>query len=83
MKGSARATGLEYYFSQKAAEITSDIHLQLFKMMGTAETGILNNVCSEELLYTFAKDLQDWKKLIPYLNEARKNFHATTQMQND
>ena len=70
MKGSARATELEYCLSQRAADITSDRHLQLFKTMGTAETGILNNVCSEELLYTFAKDL----------NGAKKRLHATTQM---
>ena len=62
MKGSARATELEYYLSQRAADITSDRHLQLFKMMGTAETGILNNVCSEELLYTFSKDLNEQKR---------------------
>ena len=70
MKGSARATELEYCLSQRAADITSDRPLQLFKTMGTAETGILNNVCSEELLYTFAKDL----------NGAKKGLHATTQI---
>ena len=60
--------GLQNYLSQRAAEMTSDRHLYLLNMLGTAETGMLNDVCSEEFLENFAKDLQDWKKLAPYFS---------------
>ena len=64
VKRSASGTGLEYYLSQRAAEMTSDKHLNLLKMLGAAEARLLD-ICSEEFLYTFAKNLQDWKKLAP------------------
>ena len=66
MKRSGNATGLEYCLSQRAAEMTSDRHLHLLKILGTAETGMLNDICSEEFLENMAKDLQDWKKLARY-----------------
>ena len=37
-------------------------------MLGSIEAGMLNNICSEQFLEAFSKDLQDWKKLAPYFN---------------
>ena len=73
VKRSGNATGLEYYLSQRAAEMTSDRHLHLLKMLGTAETRMLSDICSEEFLYTFAKDLQDWKKFAPCFSIHERN----------
>ena len=58
--------GLEYHLQQKAAEMTSERCSHLLKMLGSVERKMLNDVCSKEFLQTFAKDLQDWKKLAPY-----------------
>ena len=66
VKRSGSATGLEYYLSQRAAEMTSDRHLHLLKLLGTAETRMLSDICSKEFLENMAKDLQDWKKLARY-----------------
>ena len=66
VKRSGNATGLEYYLSQRSAEMTSDRHLHLLKMLGTAEARMLSDICSEEFLENMAKDLQDWKKLARY-----------------
>ena len=63
-----KPTGLEYYLKERATEITSERYLYLLKMLGTAETGILNDICSEQFLETFSKDLQDWKKIAPYFS---------------
>ena len=60
-----KPTGLEHYLKQRATEMTSERCLHLLKMLGTAETGMLSNLCSEQFLKTFSKDLQDWKKLAP------------------
>ena len=61
-----KPTGLECYLKERATEITSERYSHLLKMLGSAETAMLNDVCSEQLLETFSKDLQDWKKLAPY-----------------
>ena len=37
-------------------------------MLRTAETAMLNHICSEQFLKTFSRDLQDWKKLAPYFS---------------
>ena len=66
--GCTKPTGLEYYLKERAREITSERYLHLMKMLGSAETVMLNDVCSEEFLRTFAEDLQDWKKLAPYFS---------------
>ena len=63
-----KPTGLEYYLKKRATEITSERYLHLLKMLGTAETAMLNDICSEQFLETFSKDLQDWKKLAPYFS---------------
>ena len=60
-----KPTGLEYYLKERSTEITSERYLHLFKMLGSIEAGMLNNICSEQFLEAFSKDLQDWKKLAP------------------
>ena len=60
--------GLEYYLKERATEITSERYLHLLKMLGTAETAMLNDICSEQFLKTFSKNLQDWKKLALYFS---------------
>ena len=65
---STKTTGLQYYLSQRAAEMSSHRYLHLLKMLGTAETKILTEICSEEFLRSFVNDLQDWKKIAPYFN---------------
>ena len=63
-----KRTGLEYYLKERATEITSERYLHLLKMLGTAETAMLNDICSEQFLEAFSKDLQDWKKIAPYFS---------------
>ena len=63
-----KSTGLEYYLKERATEMTSERLSHLLKMLGTAETVMLSNLCSEQFLKTFSKDLQDWKKLAPYFS---------------
>ena len=63
-----KPTGLEYYLKERSTEITSERYLHLVKMLGTAETAMLSDICSEQFLETFSKDLQDWKKLAPYFS---------------
>ena len=63
-----KPTGLEYYLKERATEITSERYLHLLKMLGTAETALLNDTCSEQFLEAFSKDLQDWMKLAPYFS---------------
>ena len=63
-----KPSGLEYYLKERATEITSERYLHLLKMLGTAETVMLNDICSEQFLKTFSKDLQDWKKLALYFS---------------
>ena len=60
--------GLEYYLERRAAEMTPKKSLQLLKMLGTADAQMLADVCSEEFLQWFAKDLHDWKKLCCYFS---------------
>ena len=48
--------------------MTSERLSHLLKMLGTAESGMLNDICSEEFLHYFAKELRDWKKLAPYFS---------------
>ena len=69
-----KPTGLEYYLKERATEMTSDRHLHLLKMLSTAETAMLNDICSKQFLKTFSKDLQDWKKLAPYFRIHEKNI---------
>ena len=73
-----KPTGLEYYLKERATEMTSEMtserYLHLRKMLGTAETGMLNDICSEQFLKTFSKDLQDWKKLAPYFSIHKWNI---------
>ena len=61
-----KPTGLEYYLKKRATEMTSERLSHLLKMLGTAETGMLSDICSKDFLETFSKYLQDWKKLAPY-----------------
>ena len=63
-----KPTGLEHCLKERATEMTSERCLHLRKMLGTGETGMLSNLCSEQFLKTFSKDLQDWKKLAPYFS---------------
>ena len=63
-----KPTGLEYYLKKRDTEMTSERYLHLLKMLGTVETATLNDICSEQFLETFSKDLQDWKKLAPYFS---------------
>ena len=42
-------------------------------MLGTAETAMLSNLCSEQFLEAFSKDLQDWKKVAPYFSIHERN----------
>ena len=63
-----KVTGLEYYLQQRATEMTSERCSYLLKMLGYVEPKMLNDICSEEFLKTFAKDLQDWKKLASYFS---------------
>ena len=69
-----KPTGLECYLKERATEIVSERYLHLLKMLGTAETAMLNDICSEQFLKTFSKDLQDWKKLALYFNCNIKEF---------
>ena len=62
----SKPTGLEYYLKERATEMTSERLSHLLKILGTAETEMFNDVCSEQFLETFSKDLQDWKRLAPY-----------------
>ena len=66
--GCTKPTGLEYYLKKRATKMTSERYLHLLKMLSTAETGLLNDICSEQFLEMFSKDLQDWKKLAPYFS---------------
>ena len=61
-----KPSGLEYFLKVRAAEITSERLSHLLKMLGSVETKMLNDICSEQFLKTFSKHLQDWKKLAPY-----------------
>ena len=61
-------TGLEYYLQQRAMEMTPERYSHLLKMVGNVEPKILNDDCSEEFLKSFAKDLQDWRKLASYFS---------------
>ena len=61
-----KPTGLEYYLKERATEMTSQRYLHLLKMLGTAETTMLNDVCSEQFLAMFSENLENWKKLAPY-----------------
>ena len=63
-----KPTGLEYYLKKRDTEMTSERYLHLVKMLGTVEAGKLNDICSEQFVKTFSKDLQDWKKLAPYFS---------------
>ena len=63
-----KPTGLEYYLKERATEMTSERYLHLLKMLGSVDPKMLNDVCSEQFLKTFSKDLQDWKKVAPYLS---------------
>ena len=63
-----KPTGLEHYLKKRATEMTSERYLHLRKMLGTAETTMLSNLCSEQFLKAFSKHLQDWKKLAPYFS---------------
>ena len=63
-----KATGLEYYLKVRATEMTSQTYLHLLKMLGSIGTGMLNDICSEQFLATFSKDLEDWKQLAPYFS---------------
>ena len=83
VKRSTKATGLWYYLSQRAAEMTSNRYLHLLKMLGTAETGMLNDVCSKEFLENCAKDLQDWKKLARYFGIHERNIKELVYQYSD
>ena len=63
-----KPTGLEYYLQQRATQMTSERYSYLLKMLGYVEPKILDDLCSEEFLKRFAKDLQDWRKLAPYFS---------------
>ena len=63
-----KPTGLEYYLKLRATEITSQTYLHLLKMLGSIGTGMLNDICSEQFLAWFSKDLEDWKQLAPYFS---------------
>ena len=63
-----KPTGLECFLKEKVTEVTSERYLHLLKMLHSVETRLLSDVCSEKFLKTFSKDLQDWKKLAPYLS---------------
>ena len=63
-----KPTGLEYFLKERATEMTSDRYFHLVKMLGSVGTGMVDDVCSEQFLETFAEDLQDWKKLAPYFS---------------
>ena len=63
-----KPTGLEYYLQQRATDMTSERYSYLLKMLGYVEPKILDDLCSEEFLKRFAKDLQDWRKLATYLS---------------
>ena len=60
--------GLWDYLKKRAAEMAPEKCLRLLKMLGTADPQMLNDVCSEEFLQWFAKDLHDWKKLAHYFS---------------
>ena len=63
-----KPTGLEYYLKLRATEMTSQTYLRLLKMLSSIGTGMLNDICSEQFLAMFSKDLEDWKHLAPYLS---------------
>ena len=69
-----KPTGLEYYLKERATEMTSERYLHLLKMLGSVETRMLHDVCSEQFLKTFSKDLQGWKRLAPYFGIYRWNI---------
>ena len=69
-----KPTGLEYYLKNRATEISSERYLHLQKMLGTAETAMLNDVCSEQFLKAFSRDLQDWRKLAPHFSIHERNI---------
>ena len=48
--------------------MTSQTYLHLLKMLDSIGTGMLNDICSEQFLATFSKDLEDWKQLAPYFS---------------
>ena len=65
---STKRTGLEYHLEQKATEMTSERYSHLLEMLGSVEAKMLTDVCSEEFLKQFAKDLQDLDKLTTYFS---------------
>ena len=69
-----KPTGLEYYLNVRATEMTSQTYLHLLKMLGSIGTGMLNDICSEQFLATFSKDVEDWKQLAPYFSIQELNI---------
>ena len=65
---STKRTGLEHHLEQKATEMTSERYSHLLEMLGSVEAKMLTDVCSEEFLKQFAKDLQDLDKLTTYFS---------------
>ena len=63
-----KSTGLEYHLKERVTEISSERYLHLLKMLRTAETAMLNDICAEQFLKTFSQDLLDWKKLASYFS---------------
>ena len=54
--------------------MTSQTYLHLLKMLGSIGTGMLNDICSEQFLASFSKDLEDWKQLAPYFSIRERNI---------
>ena len=63
-----KATGLQYYLQQRAIDMSSERYSHLLKMLGSVEPKMLKDDCSEKFLKTFAKRLQDLKKLASYFS---------------
>ena len=68
---STKSTWLEDYLKERVTETSSERYL---KMLRTADTDMLNDICSKEFLKTFSQDLQDWKKLAPYFSIRERNI---------
>ena len=64
-----KPTGLEYYLQQRGTtDMNSERYSHLLKMLGSVEPKMFNDDCSEKFLKTFAKSLQELKKLASYFS---------------
>ena len=66
LKDKPDASSLEYYLKERQ-DISSQQYSDLVAMLKSVPDKRLNEVCSEQLLLEFSKNIEDWKMLAPFL----------------